>query len=310
MKTLLKKLIQFLIPLILIIFSGLFLPPTPRASKSLLFANQQKDSLLQNTLSPRMIFVGGSNLSFGLNSPLIKDSLIINPINLGLHAQIGVKYMLENTLKYIKKGDMVVISLEYSLFYKSYDYVSEELFRTVFDVNPKKAELLSFKQLISMVGYLPKFSLTKFKPNEYFDYKESKIYSVKSFNKFGDVVGHLNLKNRKFNSTEINGVFNKNVIDKIKEFELIAKKLGALVYITFPAVDEVFFERSRSQIYRVEKELKENNFILLGNTERYKMDSKLMFNTEYHLNKKGIELRTFLFIEDFKNSQKLNFLSK
>ena len=80
-------------PIVFFLMLGLLLPATPRASKSLLFANQKKDELLQRVKSPRMIFVGGSNLSFGLNSQIIKNELNINPINTAVHAAIGVRYM-------------------------------------------------------------------------------------------------------------------------------------------------------------------------------------------------------------------------
>lgn len=57
-------------------------------------AYNKKCQLLEDTPSPRIIFVGGSNLAFGLDSQRIKDSLNINVINYGLHAGIGLKYMM------------------------------------------------------------------------------------------------------------------------------------------------------------------------------------------------------------------------
>ena len=67
-KIFIKKVILFTFPVIVFFLIGIFLPTTPRASKSLLMAEQNKKALLKNTNSPRIIFVGGSNLSFGLNS--------------------------------------------------------------------------------------------------------------------------------------------------------------------------------------------------------------------------------------------------
>ena len=75
MRRFILQLIWFLMPIVILFVVGLLLPATPRASKSLLVANLQKDSLLENTKPPRVIFVGGSNLSFGLNSQMIKESL-------------------------------------------------------------------------------------------------------------------------------------------------------------------------------------------------------------------------------------------
>ena len=45
-------------------------------------------------------------------------------------------------------------------------------------------------------------------------------------------------------------------------------------------------------------------FELLGYPERYRMNDSLMFDTTYHLSKKGVDLRTQLLIEDIKKSIK------
>lgn len=305
MKSFIKKTILFLTPIILVFFSGLIIPATPRASKSLLFANRQKDSLLLYTKEPRIIFVGGSNLSFGLNSYMIKDCLSLNPINTAVHASIGAKYMLENTLKYIRKGDIIIIAFEYSHFYRPYDYVSDELLRTIFDVFPEKKKDLSLKQIVNLLQYVPKFTLTKFKPTEYYNMKESDIYSVNSFNKFGDAEAHWNMNKTGYQPSAIQGVFNQNVIRKIRQFEDAVRIKGGIVYITFPSLDEISFSNSEEKVLLVENKLKENEFKLLGNAEKYIMPKEMMFNTSYHLNKKGVDHRTKLFIEDY-NARKHN----
>jgi len=74
MKKFAVKSILFLLAAVLVFGISMSLPSTPRAATSLLFAERQKDSLLKHTPPPRIIFVGGSNLSFGLNGQLIKDS--------------------------------------------------------------------------------------------------------------------------------------------------------------------------------------------------------------------------------------------
>ncbi|MEO5943125.1 MAG: hypothetical protein ABIP30_04335 [Ferruginibacter sp.] len=306
MKQFLKKILFFLIPVTIFLFSGLFIPATPRASKSFLFADTYKDSMLKNIPSPRMIFVGGSNLSFGLNSYEIKDSLNLNPINTGVNVGLGLKYMLTNTLQYLKKGDTVILIPEYEIFYEAYDAVSDELFRTIVDVAPHKIKDLSFKQEISLLQYVPKFSLTKFDPTEYFRFKESDVYSVNSFDKFGDVNAHWNLPDRGYTPTGIDGKFNQNIIAKIKEFENAAQNLGAVVFITFPSLDELSFNLSKEKVLQTQNILRLNKFNLLGNAERYIMPKEMMFNTKYHLNKKGVEYRTKLLIEDFKKARMSN----
>lgn len=309
MRQFLIKILLFIVPITVLLFSGIFLPPTPRASKSLLFASRQKDSLLIHTKKPRIIFIGGSSLSFGLNSQRVKDSLNLNPINTAVNAGIGIKYMLENSLQYVKKGDHIILALEYDHYFRSYDYTSDVLLRTIFDVCPDKISLLSLKQKIDIMRYIPKFSLTKFVPSEYIGVKESDVYSVNSFNKFGDANAHWHLKKRGYKPVPIKGEFNKSVIKKIKDFEEAAKKLGAVVYITFPCLDKISFGNSIDKIVQVETILKEYHFNLLGSAGRYMMQENMMFNSRYHLIKEGVEYRTQLFIADYRNAQIQNELN-
>ena len=301
MQHFLKKILFFLIPITLFLLSGLFLPPTPRAAGSFLFSERQKDSLLKYTTEPRMIFVGGSNLSFGLNSAVIKDSLHVNPVNTGVNVAIGLKYMLQNTLQYVKKSDTLIIAPEYEFFYHPYDVAFDELLRTVFDVSHNNIKFLSFKQAINLIGYIPKFSLTKFDPTEYWGFKESDVYSVNSYNAFGDVDAHWNLQPRKFHVTGIEGKFNEEVVKKLKEFEAAVNTKGAVVYVTFPSLDEATYNISKDKVTQVEHVLQQYHFNLLGTARRYIMPSDMMFNSKYHLTKAALDYRTNLFISDFED---------
>ena len=122
MKKFLFKIFIFCIISVVVFSIVIFLPPTPKAKNYVLFSKIQKDSLLQNVPSPRIIFIGGSNLVYGLNSQLFKDSLALNSINTGSIATIGLSYMMDNTLPYIRSGDIVVIAPEYQQFFRSFAY--------------------------------------------------------------------------------------------------------------------------------------------------------------------------------------------
>lgn len=307
MKAFFLKLIVFMLPFLSVIVIVLFLPATPRTKKSLLFAEIQKDSLLKNVASPRLIFLGGSNLSFGMNCQLIKDSLGINPINTGIHCGIGLIYMMNNTLKYIKKGDTIIISPEYEQFYDNFAWGKEELFRTVLDVNPSGFCILRLDQIFRIIEFLPKYSLSKLDPENYFNIKESDIYSVKSFNRFGDVYSHWDMHRQDFiPNDEISGKFNDVVMQEIVEFQNILENKKAVLYVTYPCYQNLSYNKSLDAISKVESEFRKNGLKILGFPGRYMIPDSMMFNTFYHLNKIGVNYRTQLFIEDFKNARRDN----
>jgi len=75
MNKILIKLLYIVAVPVFIIIASLLLPSNKSFKKSLMFAQLDKNKLLKETLSPRIIFIGGSNISFGLDSKKIKDSL-------------------------------------------------------------------------------------------------------------------------------------------------------------------------------------------------------------------------------------------
>ena len=260
------------------------------------------DDLLKNTQSPRLILVGGSNISLSINSQMIKDSLKVNPINTGISVNIGLVYMLDNTLKYIKDGDIIVVSPEYSHFYDRKAYGGEDLVKVIFDINPKEVFNLRLQQLWNIVPFVPYYSFSKVRLSEYsFALDTAEIYGRNSFNQYGDNFRHWNLPQRSIRPLRpLTAEFDHFAIDRLYEFKIAAEKKGAIVYITFPALQETSFEIQKTAIDHVERELKQKEFTLLGNPERYIMPDSLMFDTPYHLIKSGVDLRTAMLIEDLK----------
>ncbi len=296
-----RSLIFILIPVMFILVLSIVIPPTPRTSSSLLFAKLDKDKLLANTPTPRLILIGGSNLSFGIDSSIIKERTGLNPVNTAIHASLGLKYMMEETKDYIRPGDIVLIAAEYSQFYKQDAYGREELLRTVLDVDRKSLRGLNLRQWVMITRYIPKYSMSKIKPSEYV-HKEpnpQSIYLRQSFNEFGDVDIHWTLDNEYFDPyPPISGRFNQQIIEDLLEFEAFVADKGATLFVTYPGLGAQSYEYMEEQILHVERVLSTSGLVVLGTPDRFSMPRDLLFNTPYHLNRTGVEYRTGLLIED------------
>ena len=316
MRKFLSKIMWFVLVFSIPFIVGMFLPATTRASKSILYTSLQKDSLMKNVASPRIIFIGGSNVYFGIDGQIIKDSLRLNPINDGIYAGIGLVYMMANALEYIKENDIVVVVPEYHQFYNDYAYLGDvpELVNIIFNININKVRLLDLKQLIPVVTYLPRYSISKFSPNQYFNIKkdskyfniqQDSIYGVNSPNKYGNSYKHWTMKKKNFEPywDMCTGDINISVIEKIKALETAIKNKKASLYISYPGLQDASYLNSKTGIKVMEFYFKKYGFNILGTPERYIMPDSMLFDTPYHLNKKGMEYRTKLFIEDFKKAQ-------
>lgn len=78
-----------------------------------------KERLLDRAASPRVVLVGGSGLAFGVDSPTLEQALgrDARVVNMGLHAGLGLEFMMNETLQSLRSGDTVVLSPEYDVLW-------------------------------------------------------------------------------------------------------------------------------------------------------------------------------------------------
>lgn len=303
MKKFVSKVTAFILGVLLILVVGALLPTTPRASQSLLFSYNYKINRLKHLEGRRIIFIGGSNLSFGLDSRIIEDSLGLYPVNLGLHASLGLKFIIESSKEYIKEGDIIVIAPEYVHFYKGLNRGSEELLRMGLDVDQRYFNHMNISQIYNSLEFLPKYVYSKFKPKEYGEFSKSKYYSVKSFNSYGDAVAHWPDEGKDFEPFgELTGELNTNVIEYLYNYNLHMMEKGAKVFISFPVYQRSSYDNSLLQIMNLEEQIYMKGFKVIGSAERYAFPDSLFFNTPYHLNRTGVTMRTNYLIEDLKST--------
>lgn len=294
---------------LVLFFVVLFLPANRVISNTCLFALPQKHLLLKNTPGPRIILIGGSNLSYGIDSRMIRDSLHLNPINCGIHACIGLNFMLEDYYHYVRENDIVVIAPEYNHFYGDFADGDINLLSILVDISPQYSDC-SRIQLLKLLKSAPEYGCAKLKLWNYFAKTDTIIIDPndkRGFNEFGDNNIHWTMtKEKNIKSMSIDGALNKELFKRLKDFETKLKKKHVTMYITFPSFQQTSFNMQRGKIDTIESMLKANDFSILGTADRYKMDDSLMFDTAYHLTKNAADHRTALLIEDLKMAIKEN----
>ncbi|MES2826852.1 MAG: hypothetical protein V4687_01800 [Bacteroidota bacterium] len=301
MKKFILRLIAFTTIYLLFLLTAITMPPTPRSKESLIFGEKMKDSLLNIKSSNRIIFIGGSNLTFGLDSKTIKDSLHVTPINTALHAGLGLKYMLDHTRPYIHAGDIVIVSPEYAHFFGGSLNGEEVLLWMLLDVSPGDIKNLSYDQWRNILPHLNKYALSKFNPSNYLNVKTEACYKVTSFNNFGDATAHWSMKNTEVTPMKsIYGEFNVNAVHELKNFEKFVSNKKAKMFISYPGLQNSSSINITGQIAKVDRELMKAKLPILSSPTRYRVPDSLIFNSPYHLSKKGVDLRTRLLIQDLR----------
>lgn len=280
----------------------LFMPYSPKTNKQM-FIEIKKDSLLKSTKSPRIIFIGGSNITLGLNSQLVKDSLKLNPINTGIIAPIGLKYMLKSSIEFVREDDIIIVIPEYHQFYGSLADGEELLLPLLFEVS-YKFNSVDLKQYLKLSQHVPKYIASKlsfwndFKADEFV---ENNLMGLQSYNIYGDASKHWDMpKPATFVEYEMVDDLNMEAFEILTEFKTEVDNKKAYLFISYPCFSESSFNKSLNQINNIENKLKELQIDILGTPKRYKFNDSLIFDTAYHLTYDGVKLRTELLIEDIK----------
>lgn len=278
MKKFIIKISLFVVSIVLFILSLLLL--IPQNKDNYLYEYHKKLELIDTVPSPRVILVGGSNLAFSIDSKMVSDSLGINVVNMGLHASIGLRYMLDSIEKYLRYGDTVIVMPEYSQFYTSYNGKVEALpsaFLYSLDFNPS---ILNLSQIMTVISGIPNHVL-----GNIVTLKGEWTYSANNFNKFGDEVSHRQEKSRKIHifsppQTKINMNDLEDFTSKINDI----KNIGCHIMLMWPITIETNYISHLRIIDEISKELEKKNLNFSVNSDYFVQPDSMAFDTPYHLN--------------------------
>jgi hypothetical protein len=68
---------------------------------------------------PKIVFIGGSNIRFGVDATALSRDLNMPVINYGQHASLGIDVIADRALHFVNPGDIVVFAPELSHFRKA-----------------------------------------------------------------------------------------------------------------------------------------------------------------------------------------------
>lgn len=271
----------------------------------------EKETLIDTCKDePRVVFIGGSNLAFGLDSKFLSDSLNVSVLNLGLHAGLGLKLLCDIYLPYVREGDVVIISPEYGHFWGETAYGEPTTMGDLPFVNNSYEffKKCNYKQVKNILTGFSQQNTKYFLKSvvQFVNGKESSStyfqYSIRGFNEYGDETSHLVLEpvSVSFAGHRISKPFNDDFFCYfINEIHKLRTR-GISVYLIPPATCYENYLMNEDLIMDLSNRMKENGILWLGDPGDFSYDNSLMYDTPYHLNKEG----------RIKNSEKILLLLK
>jgi hypothetical protein len=294
----------------IIIISGLLIGQYQAGQRdnSYVAAVLEKDRLIRTTPSPKIILVGGSNIAFGIDSKAIQDSLGMSVVNMGLYAKLGLKYMLVQVQPYIRPGDVVIVIPEYDQFFGDYANGDNTLSTALRYAPPDRIpDFIRSYSIIDVVlrprvesarrAFLEAAAAAVGMKDQFFPSDTNTLYNRNSFNRYGDVVAHLGKKGANPDSIFVKPLppmkdFNLATLDELNGMEAKASEERAHAYFMFPSYIDRSYKMNVAAIDSLRLKLSGSQMPIVGTATDFVYPGRFMFDSRYHLNSLGREIRT------------------
>jgi len=282
---------------------------TRAVDNNYLAAVLEKDRIIRNTPSPKIILVGGSNLAFGVDSRQLQDSLGLHVVNMGLYAKLGLRYMLAQVKPYIHRGDVVLVVPEYDQFYGNFADGDQTLNTALlYAPSDRIGDFVKSYSVIDVIlrpraenarrSFLQALASVFGQRDKYFPPDTNPVYNRRSFNQYGDMVSHLGRQGPNPDSIYVKPLppmrtFNKRTLDDLNSVADIAHGRGARAYFLFLSYIDRSYRINGAAIDSLRRRLASGMRIpIVGSPADLVYPSRLFFDTRYHLNQEGRAIRT------------------
>ncbi len=305
-------LLAIVLPFLSVLTVVLAIPP--QYSDSFTGALNEKYDRLHSIKEDKIVVVGGSSVAFGLDSRALERYTGMPVVNFGLYAALGTKLMLDLSDRGIKKGDIVVIAPELdpqtlSMYFNSRTTLEaiDDDYRMMLDIG--------FDNWFNLFGGMWSFAGRKLELYKSTDPQIlDPVYNSANLNEYGDVCLERaeNAMARYYDPNTPVELTTDMLGDGFDEFckylnKYIAKlKLkGAEVYFSYCPINEMALtesstDESRAQLVRY---LKENiNCEFISELDDYILEAGYFFDTNFHLNDAGVDVRTARLARDLRNA--------
>lgn len=260
-----------------------------------------KIALLENSASPRLIFVGGSNVAFGVDSQTVQEQSGYHVVNMGLNGNLGIRFMLSVVKPTLRTGDVVVIMPEYQQFFNAKENVGPAFVQALI-ANPVLLQYVSSPIEIGYMAELFPYIYTQAIKSIWQDItqrdclfcvNDEQIYFRSAFNAYGDIISHEDVHPTR-EIAHINLRYNKNnpnishTISIINKFAKDTETLEIKIFIIYPATPSPINDSTISMLNYLDARLKKELKIpVLGNLSDAWYSTALFFDTYYHLTPQG-----------------------
>ena len=285
---------------------GLLMIASPSDELSYLGSVIDKRELLENHSNGSILIVGGSSAAFAYDSAYLERETGRPVLNTSIHAGLGLRYILNSVVPYVREDDIVLLNLEYTHYISSPDLENSDTLRRIvgIDLPGSVPYLTSIGQWQTILSYHPEYtvnSLWHIIQGEEINCPGG-IYCRDSFNEYGDLGSEfivisessragLQARIDEVNPNDFAQALNHDAINLLNNFNRVVQERNASVWIILPPIPDTIFDPAVSDLNNIADTLSEEvNIAFLNQAEGYPVEYFL--DTIYHLNSEGREIYT------------------
>lgn len=261
---------------------------------------------------PKIVLVGGSNLAFGIDTLQMQAETGCPVVNMGMNGYFGVRYMLEEVRPSLRRGDTVVVALEYDSFFKPVDGTASNLLLIV-KANPEASAYLSPRQQLAVLGAMPYVAqekLLRLIRGVAFGLRDAvssdeeepatleeltmEIETLSGFNAEGDLVSHLGVDWPYEREQGIDPAtpVDPEIISLLRDFNADMEARGVRVMVSYTPLLRSFYDQHQAGIDNMHRLLTEAGLTVPAAPADYVYDESFFFDTVFHVNAEGRALRS------------------
>ena len=270
-----------------------------------------KSSLISSFNQPKLLIIAGSNANAGISCQMIQSATAMPCLNGGIHAGVGLDYMLDRARSWLNPGDVALLPLEYQ-HYQDDNVPSDRLVDHVMAHDPeylRSVDLATKIRFLSGVSFerLAQGVVAKIKQPEP---SQAKAISAQEVHKNGygdnthqreaDLTPELREKIANLKPLPLSGYLpSSHGMDSIREFVDWCKKHDIKVLATWP--NTVWFEnykqpQSQAFFQSIEDFYTSLGVPVLGQPEQAMYDKSMFYDSIYHPHDRGKRQRTEVLI--------------
>jgi len=272
-----------------------------------------------------MVFLGDSNVAFGINSTLMEENFPeYNVVNFGSHGKLGLTLHLNDIKPYLKPNDVVIIIPTHQMFFSNISgfvetkpkYGSKNLLSVYLDVYPEGVKNFNLPQLICLpeiiqqrfpfkTSQIIQIIRSKVTGKKYLCIEE-KTYTRSGFDSNGDYIAHLHEVDNNNNTigNYLQGNLDNSTFDEINRFYEECSKKGIQVYFSYPPVAEDKYIFEIDTFDKLQNRMRDNLKVqTLGDIPDFVYPRSYFYEPPHHLNAIGREIRTDLIIKKMQDNK-------